>query len=94
MSYLRSCGGSQLWILIQLWIHICVVPFEGPLRLWLQAHLCLSLDYVEQGQLWIWIQLQINICVVHFDLNFHCIDIMVTLCYLEISIFCPIILFQ
>ena len=46
------------------------------------------------GQLRIWIQFQINIWVVHFDLNFHCIDIMLTLTYLQNSIFCPITLFQ
>ena len=51
MSYLRSCGWCQLWIPIQLWIHICVVPFVGPLHLWIQSHLCLTLDYVGQGHL-------------------------------------------
>ena len=46
------------------------------------------------GQLQIWIQLQIQIWVVIFDLNFHCIDIMLTLWYLQNSIFCPITLFH
>ena len=45
MSCLRSCGG-QLWIRIQLQIHICVVPFEGPLHPQLESHLCLTLDHV------------------------------------------------
>ena len=44
-------------------------------------------------QLWILIQLQIHIWVVHFGLNFHCIDIMSTLCYFWSSTFCPITLF-
>ena len=51
MSYLRSCGGGQLCILIQLWIHICVVPFEDPLHHWLQAHLCLTLAHEERSTL-------------------------------------------
>ena len=41
----------QLRIQIQLWIHIymCVVPFEGPLHLQSQSHLCLALDYLERS---------------------------------------------
>ena len=42
----------------------------------------------------LWGQLQIHIWVVLFHLNFHCIDIMLTLCYIQNSIFCPITLFQ
>ena len=48
---------------------------------------------IFSGLLWILIQLQIHIWVVHFGLNFHCIDIMSTLCYLWNSTFCPITLF-
>ena len=34
------------WAMVQLhlWIHIYVVPFKGPLHLWLQSHICLTLD--------------------------------------------------
>ena len=38
----RSILGGQL----HLWIHICVLPFEGPPHLWLQSHICLTLDDV------------------------------------------------
>ena len=41
--------GCQHQIQIQLWIHISVVPFEGTLPLWLQSHLCLTLDHVGQS---------------------------------------------
>ena len=46
----------------------------GPLHLWLQSYLCFTLDHVGG-------QLQIHIWVVIFDLNFHCIDIILTLCF-------------
>ena len=46
------------------------------------------------GQFQIWIQLQIHVWFVLYDLNFHCIDIMLTLWYLQNSIFCSIALFQ
>ena len=36
----RSIWGGQL----HLQIHICVVPFEGPLHLWVQSHICITLD--------------------------------------------------
>ena len=49
-------------------IHICVVPFEGPLHLWLKSHLCFTLDHMGD-QLWFRIQLQIHIWVVLFDLT-------------------------
>ena len=65
MSQLRSWGG-QCWIQII----ICVVPFEGPLHLQLQSHLCLTLHYVG-GQLGIKIQLQIHIYVVPFEHPLH-----------------------
>ena len=42
-------GGGQFQIWIQLQIHICVVPFEGPLHLQLQSHLYLTLDHVGGG---------------------------------------------
>ena len=32
--------------LMQLQIHICVVPFQGQLHLWLQSHLCITIDHV------------------------------------------------
>ena len=34
------------WAVLQLhlWIHIYVVPFKGPLHLWLQSHISLMLD--------------------------------------------------
>ena len=35
--------GGQLQI--QLWIHICVAPLKVPIHLWLQSHLCLTLDH-------------------------------------------------
>ena len=57
----------------------------GPLHLWLQSYLCFTLDHVRG-------QLQIHIWVVIFDLNFHCI--ILTLWYLQNSIFCPITLFH
>ena len=31
---------------MQLQIHICVVPFQGQLHLWLQSHLCITIDHV------------------------------------------------
>ena len=46
ISHLRLCGG-QLQIWIQFCFHNCVVPFEDPLHLWLQSHLCLTWDLVE-----------------------------------------------
>ena len=47
MSHLRSYVGGKLQI--QLWIHICVVPFDGilHLQLQLQSHLSLTLDHGE-----------------------------------------------
>ena len=51
-------AGVQLWIWIQ--IHITVVPFEGPLHIQCQSHLCLTLDEVGG-------ELQIHICVVPFE---------------------------
>ena len=41
-----------------------------------------------------WTQLQIHIWVILFYLNFHFIHIMLTLCYLQNSAFCPITPFQ
>ena len=60
--------GSQLQI--QLQICICVVPFEDALHIWLQSHLCLTLDEVG-GQLSMQVQLQIHICVVSFEGPLH-----------------------
>ena len=40
----RSILGGQLHLQIHLWIHICVVPFEGPPNLWLKSHICVTLD--------------------------------------------------
>ena len=64
---LTSEHGVQLWILIKLWIHICVVPFEGstpslaPVASMFHFRSCL------RGQLWILIKLWIHICVVPFE---------------------------
>ena len=69
MSHLRSCGG-QPWIWIHLQIHIWVVLFESPLHLWLQSHLCLTLDHVG-GQLWIWIHLKIHILIAILEGPLH-----------------------
>ena len=67
----------------------------GLLQNWLWSHVCLTItDNDEWGHLQIWIWLQIHIWVVLFDLNFHCVDIMYTLCYLQNSTFCPTTPFQ
>ena len=56
--------------------------FKHPALLSSKLNPLLSQNSIHQvgGQLWIWIQLQIHIWVALFDLNFHCIDIIITLC--------------
>ena len=54
--------GQFLWVVnsisrLHLWIHICVVPFEGPLHLSLQSHICLTLD--DGGPLHLWIHIPV-----------------------------------
>ena len=43
-SKVRSILGAQLHLQIYLQMYIYVVCFEGLLHLWLQSHLCLTLD--------------------------------------------------
>ena len=50
-SEVNFLGGGQLHPRIHLQIHICAVPFEGPLHLWLQSHICLNLH--DQLHLWL-----------------------------------------
>ena len=50
---------DQLWIQI----YICVLPFEGPLHLQLQSHLCPTLDHVRQFDVdfsFCWLNLEVS----------------------------------
>ena len=71
MSHLRTCGGNQLHLWIQLQIYICVVPFEVPLHLHLPVPCMFHIRLCGGNQLHLWLQLQIHICVVYFEGPLH-----------------------
>ena len=92
-------GGVYSRSLNQPQIHIWVVLFDLNLGSTLALALALVPFIYHQSSLWLrgdqlQSQLQNHIWVVCFDLNFHCIDIMLTLFYLQNSSFCSITAFQ
>ena len=67
MFHIRLCWGQ-----FQTQHNICFVPFEHPLHLQLQSHICFTLDYVwGQHQIQLQMQMQIHICVVPFKGPVH-----------------------
>ena len=83
MSHLSSFWGVNSWSIFKLQLFDLNLGSTPSLAL---------VPSMSQLSL-LWGQLQIHICVVLFDLNFHCIDIMLTLCYLQNSIFYATTLF-
>ena len=84
----NSRSGSSSRSIFGLFFLTCILNLGSTLAMVpFMSHLWLI---VVGGQL----QIQIYIWVVLFELNFHCIDIMLTLCYLQNSTFFLITPFQ
>ena len=81
MSWMAEFGGCQLWILIQLQIHVWVVLFDLNLQCTLNLTPVPLMSHLSSLCVWVnsrsGSRLQIHIWVVLFDLNFHCVDIYV-----------------